>query len=288
MYQRGSQDTLTGVCDGIIDIGIIKDDVGTLSTELKRDLLQVTVCGFFKDLLSDGGRTSEGDLVDSGRRSKSLSDGRTVTDNDVDDTGGDTSLLDELGHVHGGEGGQLGRLHDDGTSGSECGSDLPGEHVEGLGVSSMPSQAQATGTYEVPWDDLTTDTNGLVSGKGKLVLAGLDSLTVDLVGPTTVVSEDSSGFGYIETLGNGKSFSIVEGFEGSEDIDISLHQGSNLHEQLASLETWNVESPGSVEGIVSGIKSDFNVGSETLGDLDEDLTSSGVVDAEYQHTNILK
>jgi hypothetical protein len=132
MYQIDSQDTLTGVCDGIVDIGIVKDDVGTLSTELERDLLQVTVCGLFEDLLSDSGRTSEGDLVDSWRGSKGLSDGRTVTDNDVDDTGGDTSLLDELGHVQGCEGGQLGRLHDDGTSGSECGSDLPGEHVKGL------------------------------------------------------------------------------------------------------------------------------------------------------------
>jgi hypothetical protein len=127
-----------------------------------------------------------------------------------------------------------------------------------------------------------------VSGKGELVLAGLDSLTVDLVGPSTVVSEDGSGFSDIETLGNGKSLSVVERLEGSEDIDISFHQGSDLHEQLASLETWNVESPGGVEGIVGGIKSDFNVGSETLGDLDEDLTSGGVVDATHQHTIVLR
>jgi hypothetical protein len=126
-----------------------------------------------------------------------------------------------------------------------------------------------------------------VSGESEFVLAGLDGLTVDLVGPSTVVSEDGSGFSDIETLGNGKSLSVVEGFEGSKDIDISFHQGSDLHEQLASLETWNVESPGGVEGIVGGIKSDFNVGSETLGDLDEDLTSGGVVDAEDQHTVML-
>jgi len=127
-----------------------------------------------------------------------------------------------------------------------------------------------------------------VSGEGELVLAGLNGLTVNLVGPSTVVSEDSSGFSDIETLGNGKSLSVVEGFEGSKDVDISLHQGSDLHEQLASLETWNVESPGGVEGIVGGIKSDLNVGSETLRNLDEDFTSGGVVDAEYQHKIILK
>ena len=127
-----------------------------------------------------------------------------------------------------------------------------------------------------------------MSGKGKLVLAGLNGLTVNLVGPSTVISEDSSGFSDIETLGNGKSLSVVEGFEGSKDIDISLHQGSDLHEQLASLETWNVESPGGVKGIVGGIKSDLDVGSETLGDLDEDFTSGGVVDAGDQRTMVLK
>lgn len=135
-----SQDTLTGVCDGIVDIGIVKDDVGTLSTELKRYLLQVGVGSLFEDLLTDGGRTGESDLVDSRRRSKGLTDGRSVTDNDVDDTSGDTSLLDELGHVHGGEGSQLGRLHDDGTSGGKSGSDLPGEHVEGLQVSKVSTE----------------------------------------------------------------------------------------------------------------------------------------------------
>jgi len=123
-----------------------------------------------------------------------------------------------------------------------------------------------------------------VSGKGKLVLAGLDGLTVDLVGPSTVVSEDGSGFSDIETLGNGKSLSVVEGFKGSKDVDISLHQGSDLHEQLASFETGNVESPGGVESIVGSIKSDLDVGSETLGDLDENLTGGGVVDTKNQHT----
>lgn len=127
-----------------------------------------------------------------------------------------------------------------------------------------------------------------MSSKGKLVFAGLDGLTVDLVCPSTVVSEDGSGFSDIETLGNTKGLSVVERLERSEDIDISFHQGSDLHEVLASLETWNVESPSGVEGVVGGIKSDFDVGSETLGDLDEDLTGGGVVDANHQDTYMLK
>jgi hypothetical protein len=134
ILKMSSQDTLTSVCDGIVNVGIVKDDVGTLSTELERDLLQVGLRSLLEDLLSDSGRTGKGDLVDSWGRSKSLTDGRTVTDNDVDDTSGDTGLDKEFRHVHGGKRGQLGRLHDDSTSGSEGGSDLPREHVERLGV----------------------------------------------------------------------------------------------------------------------------------------------------------
>jgi hypothetical protein len=115
-------------------------------------------------------------------------------------------------------------------------------------------------TYEVPWDNLTGDTNGFVSGECKLVLGSLDSLSVDLVCPSTVVSEDGSGLGDIETLGNGKSLSVVKRLEGCKDIDISLHQGSDFHEVLSSLETWDIETPGGLEGSVGGIKCDFDIG----------------------------
>lgn len=279
-HWRHLQDTLASVCDGIVDIGIVKDDVGTLSTELKRNLLQVSVRSLLEDLLSDCGRTGKGDLVDSWGGSKSLTDGRTVTDNDVDDTSGDTGLLDELRHVHGGKGCQLGRLHDDGTSGSKCGSDLPGEHVKGLDVRTV-LRLWTGPTYEVPWDDLTTDTNGLVSGESKLVFASFDGFTVNLVCPSTVVSEDGGGLGNIESLGNGKGLSVVEGLEGSKDIDISLHQGGDLHEHLASLETGDIETPGGLEGSMRGIERSLDIGTHTLWDLDEDLAGGGVVDTAH-------
>jgi hypothetical protein len=50
-------------------------------------------------------------------------------------------------------------------------------------------------TYEVPGDDLPADTDGLVAGVGKLGQGLLDDLAVDLVCPTTVVSEHGGRLG---------------------------------------------------------------------------------------------
>jgi hypothetical protein len=53
-------------------------------------------------------------------------------DEDVNDTGGHTGLLDKLGHVEGGEWSELGWLHDNCATSSESRSNFPREHVDGL------------------------------------------------------------------------------------------------------------------------------------------------------------
>lgn len=142
-YYYDSQDTLNGVGDGVLEIGIVKDDVGSLTTELESDLLQVGVGGLLENFLADTGGSGESDLVDLGRGGEGVTDRGSVTDDDVDDTSGDAGLLEELGHVQGCERGELGRLDDDGVSGGESGGNLPREHVQGLesqsGIS-MPSR----------------------------------------------------------------------------------------------------------------------------------------------------
>lgn len=93
-----SQDTLRGVRDGVLQIGIVEDDVGTLSSELEGNFLanqfprtiasyvvahlEVTVSGLLEDLLPDCGRTGESDLVDLVRRRKRITDGGAVTECD--------------------------------------------------------------------------------------------------------------------------------------------------------------------------------------------------------------
>lgn len=116
-------------------------------------------------------------------------------------------------------------------------------------------------------------------GKGELGVRGLDRLTVDLVGPSTVVSEDSGRLSDVEALGDREDLSVVESLEGGEDVDVSLNQRGDLHQQLASLETGSVLAPSRLEGLVGTVESVVDIGGETLGDLDEDLTGGGVVDA---------
>lgn len=149
-----------------------------------------------------------------------------------------------------------------------------------MAVSSPIVQWSTRVAYEVPGDDLTTDTDRLMSGEGEFGIRGLDGLAVNLVGPTTVVSEDSGRLGHIKALGNGKDLSIVESLEGSENVYISLDQGSNLHQELASLETWSVLAPSRLEGLGGTVKSVVDIGGQTLGYRDQNLSGAGVVDAE--------
>ena len=76
-----------------------------------------------------GGDGGAGDLAEAGE--------------DVDDTGWEASLFDELGGVEGAERGLLGGLEDDDVAAGDGGADLPGPHEEG----------------EVPGDDLAADTD---------------------------------------------------------------------------------------------------------------------------------
>jgi hypothetical protein len=99
-----------------------------------------------------------------------------------------------------------------------------------------------------------------VLGVGKLCLGSFDSLSVDLVGPSTVVSEDSGSLSNVKAFCGSKRLSVVERFKGSENIDISLYQGSNLNEILASLESGAIGSPCGVECLVGTVEGNFDIG----------------------------
>lgn len=73
------EDTLSGILDSFLEVGILKDDVGALTTELKGDLLDVGLGSLLHNLSADGCGTSESDLVDGGVTSKGITDSLTVT-----------------------------------------------------------------------------------------------------------------------------------------------------------------------------------------------------------------
>jgi hypothetical protein len=200
------EDALRGVLYRLVEVRVVKDDVRALASELERHLFQVRLGRRLHDLSADGGGSGERDLVDAGVGREGVAHGGSVADDDVDDAGGDAGLLEQLGHVQGGERGELGRLDHDAAAGGEGRRDLPREHVQGLGVSAGVSAAAAAAatsrrasrpTYKVPGDDLTADTDRLVAGVGELLRGLLDDLAVDLVCPTTVVAEHGGGFSHL-------------------------------------------------------------------------------------------
>lgn len=71
---------------------------------------------------------------------------------------------------------------------------------------SMREQAREGRTRKVPGDDLTNDTDRLMEGVDELVFAGLNGLAVDLVGPTSVISEGADGEGHVRVLGPQEGF----------------------------------------------------------------------------------
>lgn len=136
-------DTEVDPVDGLIDVGVVKDDVGGLATKLEGDLLEVGRGSSLHDGSADDSGASEGDLVNVHVGGEGGTSGLAVAGDEVEDTSRETSLLDELGENKGGERSLLSSLHDNGVTGGQGRADLPCQHEK----------------REVPGDDLTADTN---------------------------------------------------------------------------------------------------------------------------------
>lgn len=96
------EDTEVGPRNGVINIGVVEDDVGRLASQLQSDLLQVTLSCGLEDGTANGGRTSEGDLVDAHMGRDGRTRNATKARDDVNNTRRESSLLDELGSVESG------------------------------------------------------------------------------------------------------------------------------------------------------------------------------------------
>lgn len=212
------EDTKVGPGDGIVDISIVEDNVGRLAAEFQSNLLQVALSGSLENHAADVGGASEGNLVNVGVGRDGTADHTAKSGDGVKDTSRVSSFLDELGGVEGRKGSLLSRLHDNRVAGGEGGANLPGPHHDG----------------EVPRNDLTADTNGLVASVDKGFAVGVDGLTVDLVGPTAIVTQAGSGATHVD-LGDVESFTVVDGFDGGNDIQIPLKEIGQLEEQTSTL-----------------------------------------------------
>lgn len=83
---RSRQLTESRPSDSLLEIRIVKDDVGGLAAQLESDGLQVGSGSGLHDHSTDGSGTGKGDLSDFGVFRDGGTDGLAVTLNDVDDT----------------------------------------------------------------------------------------------------------------------------------------------------------------------------------------------------------
>ena len=102
----------------------------------------------------------------------SLSESR----DDVDDAGREASFDDEFGCDKSGKRRLFCRLQNDDVTSSDSRSNLPCPHEQ----------------REVPRDDLSANTNGLVTSISEGEVVGLNNFAVDLVRPSAVVFETIS------------------------------------------------------------------------------------------------
>lgn len=152
-------DTEVDPVDGLFEIGVSEDDVGTLASELEGDLLQVGASSRLHDLSADNGGTSEGNLVNVHVGGHGSTGNLAEARDDVDDTWWETSLLHKCGGNKGREGSLLSSLDYNGVTSGDGRANLPRQHEKG----------------EVPGNDLTANTNlcKLVEGLCYYIVVGL-------------------------------------------------------------------------------------------------------------------
>ena len=169
-------DTEVTPLNSLLKLCIGKDNRGTLTTTLKRDVLQV-IRSILHNSPASVGTTSKSNLVNVHMSCNSLSGRRTKTGKNIDNASRKTSLLDKVTKVQRRQRSLLGGLEDDCVSAGQSGRDLPCEHHEG----------------EVPGNDLTADSEGFLEDVCEFGGGCFDGLAADLVGGAGVVAEDIVG-----------------------------------------------------------------------------------------------
>ena len=128
------------------------------------------------------------------------------------------------------------------------------------GCDSRPNLPCPHEQREIPWDDLSANADGLMTSISEGEVVGLDHFAVDLIGPSTVVFKTISRHGDI-ALCDVESFAVVEGFDGSKGLDLTVHQ---LAESLEKLTTrlGGHGTPGAVVVVVNfagGLNCNVNI-----------------------------
>jgi len=120
-------------------------------------------------------------------------------------------------------------------------------------------------------------TYGLLADVVKCVRCCVNDLTLDLVGPTSVVPQAASGGGNIDVLGHGEGLAVVESLDGSEKIGVLEEKVGKLDQKLSAV-LGCLLPPWAVECLAGSLDSDVDIFLGRLLDGCDDLFCGGVDD----------
>src|SRR5918996_688235 len=235
-------DAVDDALDGLVERGIVEDDVRGLPPELERELLAAPGDRFL-DRLAHLRRAREGDLVDAGVLDE-LGACAAVSGDDVHDSGGKLGLAEDVAEEERRERRRLRRLEDDRVPGRERGRDLPGEHEE----------------REVPGDDLAGDTDRTRPPVGEGVL--------ELVRPARVVEEVRRRERQVDVARLADGLASVERLEHRELARALLEDARDAEEVLRPL-ACREPGPAVLERVAGGPDREIDVLSARVGDVRE-------------------
>ena len=202
------------------------------------------------DRLADIGRAGERDLVHTGV----LDDrgpGAAVAGDDVDDTGRELSLPEDVAEVERGQRGRLRRLEDDRVACCERGRDLPRQHEQ----------------REVPGDDLAGDAD-----RPRLAVR---ERVLELVRPACVIEEVRRRERQVDVAGLADRLAAVQRFEDGELARALLQDARDPEEVLRALRRRD-RRPAVLESVAGRLDGEVDLLGSRLPDLGERLLARRV------------
>ena len=234
--------------DGLVERGVVEDDVRGLAAKLERQALPGSR-ELALDRLADLSRAGERDLVDAvgfdDRRARA-----TVTGDDVHDARWKLGLTQDVTEEQRAERRRLCGLQDNGVAGGERRRDLPGEHQQ----------------REVPRDDLARNSDRPRAPVRERVL--------ELVGPPRVVEEMRGGKGHVDVARLPDRLASVQRFEDRELARAFLQDARDAEQVLRALGRGDLR-PAVAEGVARGVDCARHLGDACLSHLRERFLGRG-------------
>jgi hypothetical protein len=182
---------------GLVDVGVVKDQQGTLAASLEGYVLEVYRRRFHYRA-AGGCAACKRDLVDIRVRGDRGAGGAAVAGDDVDDAGREAGFLDQRGQEEYRQRALFGSLQDHGISRRQRRAEFPRRHHQRV----------------IPRDDLAAHADRLVECVHQFRGADVDGFAPDLVGPARIVPEGADAFSQILGFGDGKRLAYIPGVYG--------------------------------------------------------------------------